>query len=89
MDSKFGVHKPEKYGLWLKCLFSALRRPMDCDQPHSVLVLDEFNHVGKNDINLVFAKALCRAIYDNECTFTIIFVTQDLDVATRLCALND
>lgn len=51
MASKFGADRPEQYSDWLKCLFSALRRPVDCDQPHAVLLLDEFNDAGENDKN--------------------------------------
>ena len=89
MASKFGIDRPEEYSSWLKCLFSALRRPLECDEPHGVLLLDEFNSVGENNKNLALAKALCRAVYDNKCNFTVIFMTQNLEVATKLCEMNE
>ena len=73
---------------WVASLIAALR-PRPCStRAHAVLILDEFNHVGPDRINMKVAEALFRQIYNNSFGFTLIFVTQNRQVADELCSMN-
>ena len=73
---------------WIASLIAALQPGVNSDRAHATLILDEFNYKGPCDLNLEIAEAFFRQVYNNSCGFTLIFVTQNKEVAEKLCAMN-
>lgn len=74
---------------WLKCLFAALRRCSSSTKLSPVLILDEFNEAGEGRVNIAIAKALARSVFQNELNFSIVFITNSLDMANELCSRSN
>ena len=72
---------------WLATLVSALMPKPEVRLRHApVLVFDEFNSLGPNNENVYFADSFSRFIYGKG--VTVLFVTQNEEVAKALCGLN-
>lgn len=70
---------------WVKSLVSGLL-PKETErlQHAPVLILDEFNSLGDEKANVLFAESLSRYVYEKG--LTVIFVTQNEVVAREICA---
>jgi hypothetical protein len=55
---------------------------------HAVLIWDDFNCQGPDDINLKIAEAIFQQNYDNSFGFTLVFVTQKHTIADKLCSMK-
>ena len=73
---------------WVASLIAALQPEANSERAHAVLILDEFNYEGPDRINMKVAEALFRQIYNNSFGFTLIFVTQNKEIADDLCSMN-
>lgn len=72
---------------WLASLVSALTpRPGEQLQHAPVLIFDEFNMQGEDDENIFFADSFARFVYERK--INVLFVSQNLEVAIKLCKLN-
>ena len=72
---------------WIASMVAGLSRQPGPTLKHApVLVLDEFNSPGENNQNINFADSFARFIYER--SLSVIFVTQNPDVAMELCKLN-
>jgi hypothetical protein len=71
-----------------KCLVAALSRADTATQSSPWLILDEFNLAGEERINLVFAENLFRQVAEKNLNFNILFVTQKIEMAQTLLAMN-
>lgn len=73
---------------WAQALIQALvPDPKDSQRRKSILVLDEFNSPGPDDINLSFARTLYKAFADSD--IYLVFLSQNKDFADRLSNLNN
>lgn len=57
--------------------------------PASILILDELNEVGVECCNIQMVDALMRFIYTSKQRINLYVVTQNEEVAERLCRLNE
>lgn len=57
--------------------------------PASILVLDELNEVGADNCNIMMVDALMRFIYTAKQRINLYVVTQNEEVADKLCRLNE
>lgn len=70
---------------WIHALLLAMDRPLN-EQP-SILILDSFNSVGTDKVNLHFIKSLYGLMNGKKNMFVVV-VTQNKEVANALCGLN-
>jgi len=70
---------------WVHALLLAMDQPLT-HQP-SILILDSFNSLGKDEVNLHFIKGLCGLINGKKNLFVVV-ATQNKQVADALCGLN-
>jgi hypothetical protein len=71
---------------WMHALLLAMDGPA-ARQP-SLLILDGFNSLGTNEVNLSFIQRLHGLITKDMDLFVVVLMTQNKNVATRLCSLN-
>jgi hypothetical protein len=72
---------------WIRSLLvGLLQREGETLEHAPVLILDEFNSPGPNRENILFAESFARYVYGNR--ITVIFVTQNEDVARAVCLCN-
>lgn len=57
--------------------------------PAAVLILDEFNTCGPDNCNINLINILMRYIYQQQTGIVLYVVTQNKDVANKLCSLNE
>jgi len=76
------------YGIsWIKSLVVGLLPRQGETLEHApVLILDEFNSPGPNRENILFAESFARYVYGKK--ITLIFVTQNEEVARDICSCN-
>jgi len=76
------------YGIsWIRSLVAGLLPRRGEKLQHApVLILDEFNSPGPNRENILFAESFARYVYGKK--ITVIFVTQNKQVACDICACN-
>jgi hypothetical protein len=73
---------------WAQALIQALvPDPKDSQRRKSILILDEFNSPGPDDINLSFARTLYKAFADSN--VYLVFLSQSEQFADRLSDLNN
>ena len=71
---------------WARALIQALGPDLQEKRLTSILVLDEYNSPGSNDLNISFARMLYKAFVDQN--VYLVFLTQNERVASTLCDLN-
>lgn len=72
---------------WLASLVYALTsRPGEQLKHAPVLIFDEFNMPGEDDKNIFFADSFAHFVYERE--ICVLFVSQNLEAAIKLCKLN-
>lgn len=72
---------------WIKSLLAGLLpREKEILQHAPVLILDEFNSPGPNRTNILFAEVIARYFHGKG--VTLIFVTQNEEVARDICQCN-
>jgi hypothetical protein len=73
---------------WANALIMALvPDPRSPARKHSILILDEFNSAGPDDINITFVKMLYRAITDK--SIYLLIMTQNKKLANHLADVNN
>jgi hypothetical protein len=73
---------------WAKALIQALvPDPRSPGRKHSILILDEFNSAGPDDINITFVKILYRAITNK--SIYLLIMTQNKKLANDLADVNN
>jgi hypothetical protein len=73
---------------WARALIQALvPDPKSPQRRHSILILDEFNSAGPDDINISFARTLYKALTDK--SIYLLIMTQDKSVAEKLADLSN
>eukprot|EP00854_Cymbomonas_tetramitiformis_P014722 gene14722-17397_t len=70
----------------IACLLAAMKT--DAPALPSILVLDELNDPGKDDLNILLVSVLMRAIAVDQLGISLYVVTQKKEVAEKLLALN-
>jgi hypothetical protein len=84
MASKLGATGTAR---WFSALVQALQPDARNDGLPSILILDEFNSAGKDEINIALARMIYKSAVDKR--FYVVFITQNKDVANELCNLNN
>mmetsp|Transcript_3855 Transcript_3855/g.5874 ORF Transcript_3855/g.5874 Transcript_3855/m.5874 type:complete len:197 (+) Transcript_3855:360-950(+) len=73
---------------WARALIQALvPNPRSPQRRHSILILDEFNSAGPDDINISFAKVLYKAL--TEKSIYLLNMTHDESAGKKLADLNN
>lgn len=73
---------------WARALIQALvPDPRSPSRKHSILILDEFNSAGPDDINITFVKMLYKAITDK--SIYLLIMTQNEQLANDLADANN
>lgn len=90
LKSNYFQHVAKELGVpyssdWVKCLLAALS-PAPGSKTVPVLVLDEFNASGNDDLNIQLMDAFMRMVYGRR--LICLVITQDRDVAKKLALLN-
>lgn len=71
---------------WIHALLLAMDEPIGC-QP-SILILDDFNSLGKEDVNRAFMKKLYGALAAKKNMYVVLMVS-DKSLATDICTFNN
>ena len=71
---------------WARALIQALAPDPREKRLSSILILDEYNSPGPNDVNISFARMLYKAFVDQN--VYLVFLTQNERVANTLCEFN-
>ena len=71
---------------WVHALLLAMDEPIGC-QP-SILILDDFNSLGKEDVNKAFVKKLYGALEGKKNMYVVLMVS-DKSLASKICSINN
>jgi len=82
---------------WLSSLLVALQRSgdeKDKDRLPSVLIMDDFDSAGEDDVNITYMRHLSKDLDDcfwrhEKSRCYLIILTQDREVANKLCRINN